>query len=310
VHFRKMLFATLPCFALFCVLYGAAQVPPVHRSSQFGGPQMGGDEFEGGMTLGITSPGDISKIGKRSSRKDQAPRAFRQYPGIEYEEFPLPPNYDEKTEWVFARLMYRAIRYGNWTIDYPRSDRHLSAAIRRLTRVHARPAEEPVALEDGDDVYNYPWLYAVEVGHWDLTDFEAAKLRDYLLRGGFFMVDDFHGTWEWSIFIRSMQKVFPDRQIVELPNDDGIFHTVYNLDDRYQVPGEQFVYSHRTYERDGYDARWRGIYDDKGRVMVAICHNMDLGDSWEHADNPVYPEQYSALGFRIGVDYVIYAMTH
>ena len=76
------------------------------------------------------------------------------------------------------------------------------------------------------------------------------------------------------------------------------------------MPGEQLIYTHRIPEKDGYEPRWRGIYDDKGRLMVAICHNMDLGDPWEHADNPNYPEKYSALGIRIGVNYIVYAMTH
>jgi hypothetical protein len=104
--------------------------------------------------------------------------------------------------------------------------------------------------------------------------------------------------------------VFPDRAIVELQNADPIFHTVFDLDDRYQVPGMQYVYSHRVYEKDGTAPRWRGIYDDHGRLMAAICHNMDLGDSWENADDPQYPQQFSALGIRIGINYVIYAMTH
>jgi hypothetical protein len=261
-------------------------------------------------------PNDASQVGKRTSRKAQQPRAFRQYYGMEYEDFPLPEDYAVPGEWEFARFMYRAVpawggqRRPNWTIDYPRSDRHLSAAVRRLTRIEARSAEQPVAAEDEDDIYNWPWLYAVEVGHWDLTDLQAAKLRDYLDRGGFFMCDDFHGTIEWQTFVASMKKVFPDRPIVELSDSDPIFHTVYDLEDRYQVPGEQFVRSHRTYEKDGMEPRWRGIYDDRGRLVVAICHNMDLGDSWEHADNPEYPEQFSALGFRIGVNYIMYSMTH
>lgn len=250
-------------------------------------------------------------------------KAFREYPGWEYENFPLPPDWQAPGEWVFARLMYPSVRFSdrpyspywqqgatNWTIDYPRSDRHLSEAVRRLTRLHARSVEQPVNLDDGDDVYNWPWLYGVEVGHWDLTNQQAAKLRDFLLRGGFFMCDDFHGTHEWDVFIASMQRVFPDRPIVDIDNKDPIFHTIFDLDDRYQVPGEQFVYSHQMWENDGYEARWRGIYDDKGRLMVAICHNMDLGDSWEHADNPRYPEKFSALGIRIGVNYIVYSMTH
>ena len=86
-------------------------------------------------------------------------------------------------------------------------------------------------------MFNWPWLYGVEVGHWELTDSQIAKFRDFLLRGGFFMCDDFHGTQEWSVFVHSMNKVFPDRPIVDLANEDAIFHTVFDLDDRYQVPG-------------------------------------------------------------------------
>ena len=251
---------------------------------------------------------------------------FREYPGVEYDNFPLPPDYQEKTEWAFARLMYPPFSGGrgygyrysrdwtegasNWTIDYPRSDRHFAQALRRLTRVHARSVEQPVNLDDGDEVYHWPWLYGVEVGHWDLTDAQAKTLREYLLRGGFFMCDDFHGTREWAVFLLSMQRVFPDRPIVEIENKDAIFHTIFNLDERYQVPGWINYPFYKTYEFDGYEPHWRGIYDDKGRLMVAICFDMDLGDSWEHADNPEYPEKYSALGIRIGVNYVVYAMTH
>jgi len=250
-------------------------------------------------------------------------RPFREYPGVEYETFPLPPDYQEKTEWMFARLMYPAVpTYGfrgnpdwkrgaaNWTIDYPRSDRHLSEAVRRLTRLHVRSVEQPVDLDDDDDVFNYPWLYAVEVGYWNLTPSQITKFRDYLLRGGFFMCDDFHGTREWAGFTRIMNQVFPDRPIVDIPNADPIFHVIYDLSDRYQVPGAQYLYSGRKYEYDGFEARWRGIYDDHGRLMVAICHNMDLGDSWEWADEPRYPEQFSSLGIKIATNYIIYSMTH
>jgi len=254
-------------------------------------------------------------------------RPFRQYPAFEYYDFPLPQDWRTPGEWVFGRLMYPSVderrggwrrrgymdwREGlsSWTIDYPRSDRHISAALRRLTRIQARSVEQSINLDDPDDVYNWPWLYGVEVGHWSLTDEQAHKMRDFLLRGGFFMCDDFHGSLEWANFIESMHRVFPDRPIVDLDDKDAIFHTIFDLDDRYQVPGAQFLRSRRTFEQDGFEARWRGIYDDKGRLMVAICHNMDLGDSWEHADNPEYPEKFSELGIRIGVNYVLYAMTH
>jgi hypothetical protein len=252
---------------------------------------------------------------------------WREYPG--QDNIAIPPDYQEKTEWVFARLMYPPYagplhgynRYqfrggdwkhgrSSWTTDYTAADRHVAAAMRRLTRVHVRSVEQPIDLDDGDDVFNYPWLYAVEVGHWQLTDNQVEQMRNFLDRGGFFMCDDFHGTEEWAVFTATMQRVLPGRPIVEIPDSDSIFHSIYDLDHRYQVPGAQYLRSGRTYEYDGYEPRWRGIYDDKGRLMVAICHNMDLGDAWEWADWPQYDEKFSALAFRIVTNYVIYAMTH
>jgi hypothetical protein len=247
---------------------------------------------------------------------------FRQYPDIERHYDPLPPDYLEKTEWTFARLMYPARpnfsfrgnpdwKHGdaNWTIDYPQSDRYLSQEVRRLTRIQARSVEQPIDLDD-DDVFNYPWLYAVEVGYWELTEPQIEKFREYLLRGGFFMCDDFHGVQEWAGFMSVMSRVFPNRAVVDIPDDDQIFHVIFDLDDRFQVPGLQYMYSGDTSEKGGVTPHWRGIYDDHGRLMVAICHNMDLGDSWEHADTIRYPVPFTQLGMRIGVNYVTYAMTH
>jgi hypothetical protein len=228
---------------------------------------------------------------------------------------PFPPDGHEKTEFAFARLMYPSIGRGywgwrgSWTTDYPKADRQFVQGVRRLTRIHTRSVEEVVDL-DTDKIYDWPFVYAVEVGHWDLSDQQAAKLRDFLLRGGFLMVDDFHGTYEWDVFLASIQRVFPERPIVEIPNEDEIFHVVYDLDERFQVPGIQYFYSGRPYEQDGIEPRWRAIYDDKGRILVAICHNMDLGDAWEWADLPRYPERWASLAYRIGINYILYAMTH
>jgi len=258
-----------------------------------------------------------------------AKRPFRVYPSMEpYDDIELPPDFQVQSEWVFARLMYpqhpRA-RFGgyrrfgggdwreggtSWTQDYPRADRHFAQALRRLSRVHARSVEQPINLDDGDDAFNYPWMNAGEMGDWKLTEAQAASLREYLLRGGFLMLDDFWGTEEWNRFAESMQRVFPDRPIVEIANDDPIFHIVYDLDERYQVPGQWALARGSTYRNDGSVAHWRGIYDDHGRIMVAMTFNSDVGDSWEWADDPNYPEKYSALGIRIGVNYVIYSMTH
>jgi len=249
-------------------------------------------------------------------------RPFRQFPGVEYFNFETPPDWNQPGEWAFARLMYPPAsgRYGRgfgfgygfrgsfwtegnsmWTQDYPRADRHFSLALRRLTRIQVRSVEQPVNLDQGA-AFDWPWLYAVQPGHWQLTDAQARTMREYLLRGGFFMADDFWGPGEWEVFMMSMRKVFPERQVVELQDSDPIFHTVYNLDHRYQVASEGSVQRGRSWKCEGCPDRWRGIFDDHGRLMVAI--------TWEWADAPYCPEKYAALGIRIGVNYVVYAMTH
>jgi hypothetical protein len=258
-----------------------------------------------------------------------AQRPFRTYPSMEaYDNIPIPPDGLDKSEWVFGRLMYpqhpQALfggrRFGgwadwreggtSWTQDYPRADRHFAQALRRLTRVNARSAEQPINLDDGDDVYHYPWLCAGEMGDWKLTDEQAKTLREYLLRGGFLMLDDFWGDSEWNRFEESMRLVFPDRPIVEIPDEDSVFHVAYDLNERYQIPGQWGIRRGVPYRNEGIVPHWRGIYDDKGHLMVVMSFNSDMGDSWEWADDPRYPEKFSALGIRIGVNYVIYAMTH
>ena len=154
-----------------------------------------------------------------------------------------------------------------------------------------------------DRVFDYPWLYAVEVGQWYLSDSEAARMREYLDRGGFLIVDDFWGPYEWSVFVESMLRVFPDRPIVELGEDHALLHVLYDLDQRTQIPG-------RGGNRRGTVPHWRGIFDDENRLVVAINFNMDMGDAWEHADDAYYPEPLTALAYRFGVNYVIYSMTH
>ena len=244
-----------------------------------------------------------------------AQRPFKEYAAIEYENFPLPPDWNSKTEWTRARLRVPGVNRGfwsniNWTMDYPRSDRHLLQGIRRLTRIDTRSVEQVVELDGQDDIFNWPSLYAVEVGHWSIPDDQARQLREFLLRGGFLMVDDFHGTQEWGVFLEGIRKVFPDREIVDIDARDSIFHTIFDLEERFQVPGAQYLRSGRTYEKDGVEAHWRAIYDDKGRVMVAICHNMDLGDAWEWSDDPRYDEKFAGLAYRIAVNYWIYDLTH
>jgi hypothetical protein len=238
---------------------------------------------------------------------------WSKYAGEMQNPAPDPPDAGEKSEWAFARLRYRSQggrRRGGWGTDSNKAEQHFVQGVRRLSRVNARSNEEIIDV-DSDEVYNWPWLYAVEVGGWYLDDAQAKRLRNYLDRGGFLMVDDFHGGYEWDRFMQSMTKVFPDRPVVDIPDSDAIFHVLYNLEKRFQVPGRQYIYSGVTYERgDGVDGHWRGIYDDNGRILVAICHNSDLGDAWEWADDPQYPEKFASLAYRIGINYLIYATTH
>jgi hypothetical protein len=212
----------------------------------------------------------------------------------------------------FARLRYQDAGYrrgwGSWSVDFPEAEIHFTQGVSWLTRAQMG---EPVILDlNSDSLFDYPWLYAVEVGYWFLDDAHAARLREYLLRGGFLMVDDFHGTRQWAVFMESLQRVFPDRQVVEIAEDDEVLHVLYDLDQRIQIPGIWTWLSGQTHEQDGYTPHWRGVYDDQGRLMVAINFNMDLGDAWEHADDPRYPEAMTGLAYRFAVNYVIYAMTH
>jgi hypothetical protein len=253
-------------------------------------------------------------------------RPFREYPGQEYTDFAVPADANEKTEFVMGRLMFPASPYGmfggleryrnwskggtGWTNDYPRADRHFVQAVRRLTRIHVRSVEQPINLDDGDDVYDWPWIFAVEASPMDLTEPQAKKLREYLLRGGFLMCADTWGDRDWGLFAATMQRVFPDRYFVEVPDGDQIFHVLYDLKDRYGIPGEWSLHTGVPYLNGGRVGHWRGIYDDKKRLMVMVDFNSDTSDSWEWADEPRYPEKYSAQGIRIGVNYIIYAMTH
>ena len=254
-------------------------------------------------------------------------KPFREYSGTEYfaGDIPLPAGWNDKTDFVFARLMFpggpldgyqRTGRFTGdyhfglslWTQDYPRADRHFLQAVRRLTRVDARSVEQSVDLEDGDEVFNYPFLYAVQAGEWGLTEKQGKILREYLDRGGFFIGDDFHGPAEYEEFDRRVGFAFPDRQLVDIPNGDQVFHTVYDLDDRHIIVGRDHL--REASKNGGTVPRWVAIYDEKNRVVTEGWFNQDVGDSWEWADDPAYPEKYSAQGIRMGVNSIIYAMTH
>lgn len=241
-------------------------------------------------------------------------RRWAQYESEMQDPAEDPPDAWERTEFAWGRLRYRSPRDGywwgrsRWGVDANKSDRQFLQGLRRLTRVHARSVEQIVDV-DSDDMFDWPWLYAVGVGDWVFTPSQAARLREFFARGGFLMVDDFHNEREWAGFMEGIKLVLPAGRVIELEKDAPIFHTVFDLSERIRVPGLNVVHGSQI-ERGGVTPHWRAIVDDRDRVVVAICFNQDLGDAWEWADLPEYPERYAAMAYKIGVNYVIYAMTH
>ena len=179
----------------------------------------------------------------------------------------------------------------------------------RLTRINTHVAEQVVDAHS-DDIYNWPWIFVEDPGAWILSQAEADRIRTYLLRGGFMFFDDTHGDYEWNNMMTGLRMIFPDRQVEDLKDGDEIFHTMYDLDDRFQIPGTRFIWNGRRYAEDMKVPKWRAVRDDKGRIVIAICHNSDVGDAWEWADSPNYPERATSMAYRIAINYIIYGMSH
>ena len=224
----------------------------------------------------------------------------------------LPVGSGAPHAFYFSRAAYGGMgRWGrSWRTDYPKADRQFLVVLERLTNLDAYPFEHPVRLDD-PELRRFPFLYAVEVGYMSLADPEVQGLRDYLLAGGFLVVDDFWGSGEWRNFAAQMQRVFPEYPIVDIPLDHPIFRTFYEIDEVLQVPNVgRGVAGGPTFERDGYEPAVRGIFDEEGRLMVVINWNTDLGDAWEWAENPYYPLKASTFAYQMGVNFIVYAMSH
>lgn len=255
-----------------------------------------------------------------------AQQEWREYPGIErgwYRDPDIAFGYQEPAEFVVGRLMFPQSRRGYalgagggnwlqggtaWTVDYPEGDRTFARLLARLTMVDVRAVEQPVNLDDDIDAYYWPFLISGLVGAWDLTDAQARKLREYLLRGGFLLCDSFYGTVEWEGFVEGMNGVFPDRPILELPDTHPIFHAVYDLTERPQIPTWQHL--PQGFRNDGAVPHWRAIVDDDDRVMVMITYNNDIADGWQRADEYRYPQEAANLAISLGVNFAVYALTH
>ncbi len=218
-------------------------------------------------------------------------------------------------EFHFTRAAYSSGlggfgRRNSWATDYPKADRQFLYLVQRtLSLLDPDENENPRRLDD-PELRRFPWLYMLEVGSMSLTPPEVEGLRGYLEAGGFLVVDDFWGTWEWANFEDEMHKVFPARSIVEIPIEHEIFRSFYNIEEILQVPSINNAMWGETSERDGIVPHVRGIFDDDGRLMVVINWNTDLGDAWEWAESPNYPFEYSSFAYKLGVNYIIYSMTH
>ena len=223
-------------------------------------------------------------------------------------------------QFTFVRMRYSMgrsglafrMRYGgydSWMVDYPSAEENFLTVLRQMTDLPNSGRSVSLSMT-APELFNYPFAYMVEVGYLELSAEEAASLREWLLRGGFLMIDDFHGPLEWRNFVVEFKKVFPERPIKDIPADHPIFHCYYDFDTYPQVPGLAALYRGVTYEKGGKVPHCRGIFDDEGRLMVLINHNVDLGDSWEHATDPRYDVKYSVMGHKLGINYIIYALTH
>jgi len=240
------------------------------------------------------------------------------------------PNFASQAEFHFIRVEYTdlpeyhrrwsyASRNGTgegwWLVDWPDADDHFSTGVERLTRV---ATGDPRHLRLTDDrLFEYPWIYATQTGWWGLTDAETKRLREYLLRGGFIVVDDFWGQEQWEVFRETMNRVLPGRAITDIAETDPVMHVLYDINDKDRtfIPGTRHLGigpggSVHVYQPEGTSPAWRAMYDDQGRMVVAVNFNTDVGDAWEYADSPLYPEQMTALAYRYGINYLVYSMTH
>jgi len=249
---------------------------------------------------------------------------WREYPSMEFswDSPPLPNDYKEPGEFVVGRLMFPQYERGPfpsgpgdwrqggtaWTVDYPEGDRTFARLLERLTTLDVRSVEQPVNLDNDDDAYYWPFLVSGVVGSWNLTEPQARKLREHLLKGGFLLCDSFYGEYEWSGFMKTLQRIFPDRPVVDLPDDHPVFHIAFDLNDKRQIPTWQYL--PRGYREGGSEPKWRAVLDDDGRIMVMIAFNNDIADGWQRANDPGYPQYEANLSIRMGVNFAVYALTH
>lgn len=248
---------------------------------------------------------------------------IRRAPGRRQMAFATLEDFDGSFQ--FCRVVFRADRNGdggNWSVDYPRADENLSVRLSELTKTSVgidatgTPKHLLIRLTD-PTLFRCPFIMMTEVGSAYIDEAEAARLRDYLLKGGFLWVDDFWGEYAWEYWERQIRKALPSGQypIVDLGLDHPLFHTLMTVSRVPQIPSINFWFGSggRTSERgaDSATPHARAINDDHGRIMVLMTHNTDIGDSFEReGDSRDYFLTFSVQGYAFGVDTLLYAMTH
>jgi hypothetical protein len=227
----------------------------------------------------------------------------------------VDPNFRSDL-FTFVRIQYNSDRrWNSWLTDFPDSDLNFTFRLQQLTSLKVDPNWKILELTD-DALFDYPFIYMLEIGGLSFTEEEVACLRRYLTNGGFLMVDDFWHDRALENLRYEMKRVFPDKDLQVLPLDHAVFHAVYDLKEKPQVPGIQDARYNRgtgrTDEGGSGPAEYYGIFDDKGRMMVIACHNTDLGDGWEReGEEEWYFHEFSEKkAYPMGINIVFYAMTH
>ena len=225
-------------------------------------------------------------------------------------------------EYTFVRVIYdspmrgygrRGYGYGGgtWTTDYPEADNNFIVGLREWAGTNLKIAPRPEALEVLDDrIFDYPILYVVEPGFMELSDEQALRLREYSARGGFIFFDDFWGDYEWENLVMQLHKIWPDYKPKDLPLNHPIFHSYLDVEEVVQVPNVYNAMRGVTSEKGGIVPHYMGVEDKNGRVICFIAFNCDLGDAWEWINDSRYPVKYGLPAYKVGINVVIYAMSH
>lgn len=238
---------------------------------------------------------------------------------IQFQRSPRLPEYlpqstqHRRPEFTFARLIYSG--YGwreSWATDFPKADEQFIYGLRGWAKSLLSINNEPATVAPGDKkLFDYPLIYIVEPGYMYLSQEDADHLREYLERGGMLLLDDFWGEREWWNVQQQMKRIFPDREIQSLPLSHPLFHCYFDVDEVVQVPQvSNWIYYRRTDEKGGITPHYEAILADDGRVMVFIARNTDNGDAWEWIDEPQYPLKYGLAAYKLGMNVIVYAMTH